>query len=140
MYCPICNHILRLTPEEKTKSKMDGVVEHICYNCKRVVEITSGKKNATIEHRKLMGVCVYCGVAQADEGYVSCQICRDQKAKKREETKSLATELAEEAKKAERKKKMGELDSISKMAYDNGVSYGVMTAILEGRMKMPKKD
>jgi len=84
---------------------------------------------------KANGICVDCGIAPATEG-VLCQICHEKKYNSRKIFKSpyRDEEWLESTKK---KKKPGEIttEDVCIMAAARGITYGVMSAILEGRMK-----
>lgn len=78
--------------------------------------------------RKKQGLCVLCGARPPMEGHVMCAVCYE---RDKEYRKALKSPFKEE--KAEKPKR--DIESVSKQAYERGVSYGTMVAILEGRLK-----
>ncbi len=79
---------------------------------------------------KESGLCVYCGARPPMEGYVLCEKCYNRDKEYRANT------FKSPYKKVEKKENIVyDLDTISKMAYARGISYGQMVAILEGHMK-----
>lgn len=79
---------------------------------------------------KAMGMCVCCGKLKARDGKTTCQDCYD-----RHRKYNYPSLDKPEIKK---KKKCGyTFEEISAMCKERNVSYGVMVAILEGKMKDP---
>lgn len=139
MKCPKCERIARFSPEEKMKAKENGSIYHLC-KCGTWYEVSYADTLSArdrLDELRAVGKCVHCGKRMADEGYVSCKKCRDRKAIEFSWTKSIANEEKERKEKTKKEKKIG-LDELSKMAHDKNISYGTLSAIMEGRMKMPK--
>lgn len=143
MKCPKCETIAHFTPKEKMNAKLDGAILHMCSRCgyEYTVEYADTlNSRSRIEELRANGRCIHCGIRMADEGYVSCQECRDKKAIEYSWTRSIANEVAEQKKQKKKPEKKYGIDELSKMAHDKHISYGDLVAILEGRKKMPKED
>lgn len=140
MKCPKCERIARFSPEEKMKAKENGAIYHLC-KCGTWYEVSYADTLSArdrLDELRAVGKCVHCGKRMADEGYVSCKKCRDRKAIEFSWTKSIANE--EKERKKEKNKPVYGIDEVSKMAHDRHISYGTLSAILDGRIKMPKDD
>ena len=140
MKCPNCERIARFSPEEKLKAKENGSIYHLC-KCGawyEVAYVDTLSARDRLDELRAVGKCVHCGKRMADEGYMSCKKCRDRKAIEFSWTKSIANE--EKERKKEKNKPVYGIDEVSKMAHDRHISYGTLSAILEGRIKMPKDD
>ena len=142
MRCPNCNRIQRLTDREKIAIKEKGVMEIPCYHCGTIIVYHKYDvdKNAKRKHNVDIGICTNCGMRPASPGLHTCDKCREYQTKYNNRTvKSTGYRELFVVKEPKKKKKELDLDDISKMAHDKGLSYGDMVAILEGRKK-EKKD
>ena len=92
--------------------------------------------NSTRYYRnKEMGICTECSMRPATNG-ILCKECAD---KKKSYRKIFLSPYRDEEwmESSKKKKKPGEIttEDVCVMAAARGITYGVMSAILEGRMK-----
>lgn len=136
MKCPKCGRVAKITPDEKALVKRFGSLKKMC-TCTEVftVYLYDVDPLSAKQHRIETGICTACGKGKATDGYLTCERCRAAGAREREWTKALPMY----EKKREKAQKYT-LDELSKMAHDMGISYGDLSAILEGRLPVPKKE
>lgn len=79
---------------------------------------------------KAKGICVCCGKAMARDGKTTCLKCY-------ENHRKYDYPSLDWVKKAPEKKEGYSIEDIDRMSRERGVSYGVMVAILDGKMKDP---
>lgn len=79
---------------------------------------------------KARGICVCCGKAIARDGKTTCLKCYENHRKYDYPSLDKIVKVRE-------KKEGYSIEDIDRMSRERGVSYGIMTAILEGKMKDP---
>lgn len=92
--------------------------------------------NSTRYYRnKIMGICTQCSMKPATNGL----LCEDCAAERRSYRKIFKSPYRDEEwlESTKKKKKPGEIttEDVCIMAAERGITYGVMSAILEGRTK-----
>jgi len=141
MRCPNCKRIQRFTEKEKILTMQKGEIESFCHNCGTILVVHKYDvdPNEKRKHNKEVGICTQCGCRPAVEGLKTCEHCRELYGHKKKEVMSSGYfELFLRRDEPKKKENQYEIDELSKIAHDKGISYGDLVAIMEGRKKERK--